>query len=103
MNWTIEKLETQLVDGTLTDVVLTGFWRCSSMQDGIYGTFWSSTKFAPPGDDFTPYDQLTQDQVLGWLWTNGVDQKLVESWVQSQIDVQKNPPVVVLPNPWTKQ
>ena len=103
MNWTIEKLETQLVDGTLTDVVLIGFWRCSSTQDGIYGTVWGSTKFTPPGEDFTPYDQLTQDQVLGWLWPNGVNKTLVESWVQSQIDVQKNPPVVVLPNPWTKQ
>ena len=103
MNWIIEKLETQLVDGTLTDVVLTGFYRCSSTQDSIYGTVWGSIKFTPPGADFTPYDQLTLDQVLNWVWTNGVDKTLVEAWVQSQIDVQKNPPAVVLPNPWTKE
>ena len=103
MNWTIEKLETQLVDGTLADVVLTGFWRCSSTQDGIYGTVWGSTKFAAPGEDLTPYNELTQDQILGWVWTSGVDKNTAESWVQSQIDVQTNPPVVVLPNPWTKQ
>lgn len=100
MNWTIEKLETQPTYGTMTDVVLTAFWRCYSTQDGIYGTVWGSNKLGAPGDDFTPYDQLTMDQVLSWVWANGVDKNLVETWVQSQIDVQKNPPVVVIPNPW---
>ncbi len=103
MNWIIEKLETQLVDGTLTDVVRKAFWRCSITQDGFFGTVWGIAYFPPPVGHFTPYDQLTQEQVLNWVWANGVNKKLVESDIQAQIDVQKNPPVVVLPNPWTKE
>ncbi len=103
MNWIIEKLETQLVNGTLTNVVLKAFWRCSSTQDNFLGTVWGITNFPPPAGVFTPYNELTQEQVLNWVWTNGVNKKLVESDIQSQIDVQKNPPVVVLPNPWTKE
>jgi hypothetical protein len=52
------------------------------------------------GSDFTPYADLTQDQVLGWIWTAGVDKVNVELDLASQIELQVNPPVVVLPLPW---
>jgi hypothetical protein len=44
--------------------------------------------------------QLAQDQVLGWIWANGVDQAVTEAAVQQQIDNQINPPVVTPPLPW---
>jgi len=43
---------------------------------------------------------LTQDQVLGWVWANGVDKTATEAAVQQQIDNQINPPVVSPPLPW---
>lgn len=56
--------------------------------------------FTTIGDPFTPYDQLTQDQVLGWCWANGVDKDAVEAQVSSQLEEMLNPPVVAPPLPW---
>jgi hypothetical protein len=55
---------------------------------------------APTGSSFTPYDQLTENQVLGWIWANGVDKFATESAVATQIANQINPPVVTPPLPW---
>ena len=55
---------------------------------------------APSGSAFTPYADLTQEQVLGWIWANGVDQAATEAAVQSQIDSQISPTVVTPPLPW---
>jgi hypothetical protein len=52
------------------------------------------------GENFTPYNQLTQDQVLGWVWANGVDKAATEAAVEGQIQNQKNPPIVSPKLPW---
>ncbi len=49
---------------------------------------------------FTPYADLTQDQVLGWIWANGVDKDATEAAVAQQIANAKNPPVVSPALPW---
>jgi len=64
------------------------------------GTYYGSCSFAPPTENFTPYDQLTEQQVLDWCFDNGVDQAAIEANVTQQINNQINPPVVVLPLPW---
>jgi hypothetical protein len=43
---------------------------------------------------------LTQEQVLGWCYANGVDKSAIEANVSLQIANQINPPVVSLPLPW---
>jgi len=100
ISWIIERLLTKPVEGTLTDVVITADWRCNGSQDSYSGTCYGSCSFAPPSDSFTPYPDLTQDQVLGWCFANGVDQAAIEANVSLQIQNQINPPVVVLPLPW---
>ena len=100
INWIIERLLVKPTEGTLTDVVITADWRCNG-TDGTYsGTCYGSCSFAPPTEGFTPYPDLTQDQVLGWCYQNGVDQAAIEANVTQQINDQINPPVVVLPLPW---
>ena len=100
ISWIIERLLTKPVEGSLTDVVITADWRCNGSQDSYSGTCYGSCSFAPPTDAFTPYPDLTQDQVLGWCYANGVDQTAIEANVTQQINDQINPPVVVLPLPW---
>jgi hypothetical protein len=43
---------------------------------------------------------LTKDQVLGWIWANGVDKAATEAAVEGQIQNQINPPIVSPPLPW---
>ena len=100
LSWIIERLLVRKVEGTYSDVVITADWRCNGSQDQYSGTCYGSASFAPPTENFTPYDQLTQDQVLGWCYANGVDQSAIEANVTQQINDQINPPVVVLPLPW---
>ena len=100
LNWIIERLLCKPVEGTLTDVVITADWRCNGSQDNYSGTCYGSCSFAPPTGEFTPYPDLTQDQVLGWCFSNGVDQSAIEANVTQQIENQINPPIIAPPLPW---
>ena len=94
--------------GSYTDVVVTANWRCNSVETigtgdeakTYTGTAYGSCSFAPPTGSFTPYEDLTQEQVLGWCYENGVDKTAIEANVTLQIENQINPPVVALPLPW---
>ena len=98
--WLIERLLVKPTEGSLTDVVITADWRCNGSQESFIGTCYGSCSFAPPTGSFTPYKELTQEQVLGWCYANGVDQSAIEANVTAQIANQINPPVVSLPLPW---
>jgi hypothetical protein len=100
INWIIESLLVRKVEGSNTDVVITADWRCNGSQESFSGTCYGSCSFAPPTGSFTPYPDLTQDQVLGWCFANGVDQTAIEANVTAQIQNQIDPPVVSLPLPW---
>ena len=98
--WLIERLLVKPTEGTLTDVVITADWRCNGTDETYSGTCYGSCSFQPPTGSFTPYEDLTQEQVLQWCYENGVDKTAIEANVTLQIENQINPPVVCLPNPW---
>jgi hypothetical protein len=98
--WIIERLLVKPTEGSLVDVVITADWRCNGTQDNYSGTCYGSTSFAPPSGSFTPYDQLTEQQVLDWCFANGVDQSAIEANVSLQIENQINPPIIAPPLPW---
>ena len=100
ISWIIERLLVKPTEGDKTDVVITADWRCNGSQDQYSGTCYGSASFAPPSESFTPYEDLTQDQVLGWCYANGVDQAAIEANVAAQINDQINPPVIAPPLPW---
>jgi hypothetical protein len=101
ITWTITAMDCYPQEDGNTDVVFNVHWTCAG-TDGTYNASVYSTCSvpAPTGSAFTPYDQLTQQQVLGWIWANGVDQAATEAAVQTQLDNQINPPVVTPPLPW---
>ena len=98
--WIIERLLVKPTEGSLTDVVITADWRCNGTQDQYSGTCYGSCSFQPPTGSFTPYDQLTEQQVLNWCYENGVDKTAIEANVTLQIENQINPPVIAPPLPW---
>ena len=98
--WLIERLLCKPLEGSNPDVVITADWRCNGSQDNYSGTCYGSCSFAPPSGSFTPYEDLTEQQVLDWCYENGVDKTAIEANVTAQIENQINPPVVVLPLPW---
>ena len=100
LSWIIERLLVKPTEGSLTDVVITADWRCNGSQDQYSGTCYGSASFAPPSGSFTPYEDLTEAQVLNWCFSNGVDQAAIEANVTQQINDQINPPIIAPPLPW---
>ena len=92
--WTIVQLDRQTSNGFVT----TAHWTASAV-DGEYSASTYSTSSWADGTPTTPYAELTQETVLGWIWSNGVDKEAVEASLQAQIDAQKNP-VTATGVPW---
>jgi len=63
-----------------------------SATDGTYSanTYGTVGYQEQPGETYTPYDQLTEAQVVGWVQTS-LGKDTVEASLQSQIDAQINP------------
>jgi len=82
-------LERKLDDG----FVFTAHWRCTATDGEFSATSYGTAGFTqdPESDSFVPYDQLTEEQVLGWVWNDGVDKDATEAALQSNIDAQMNP------------
>jgi hypothetical protein len=103
MLWTINQLETMNIDGQ-QDVVVISRYTVSDTQNGLYGAVSYGVQLLPPkpGQPFTPYDQITQDQALQWtkeaLGPDGVIAR--EAEVQAIIDAQKIPTPKPQPLPW---
>ena len=100
--WIIEQMQCAPQQDGETDVVVVACWRCNGAFADTYGTVYGSCNFTYTGGAFTPYDQLTQDQVLGWCWSSGVDKDAVQLAVEQQIKDQIAPPIIVLPLPWSE-
>ena len=99
--WTVVQMDAYPeVDGE-QDVVFTVYWTLSG-TDGTYSgsTYGSAGVTVNPDEPFTPYADLTEEQVLGWIWTSGVDKDANEANVAQRIENQINPPVVTPPLPW---
>lgn len=101
ITWVIEWMECKPAEGQYTNVVITAGWRCNGIDGNYAATIYGTSSFAQPGNPFTPYDQLTEQQVLNWCWADGgVNKAEAESNVNVQIQNQINPPVVQFPLPW---
>jgi hypothetical protein len=88
-----------------TDVVFTVHWRLNG-TDGTYnGSVYGSVGVTlDEGASFTPYADLTQAQVIGWVQAALGEEQVTayEANVAQQIESQINPPVVTPPLPWSE-
>jgi hypothetical protein len=86
--WTIPNLERELADGG----VIVAHWRCTA-SDGDYSASSYGTAgftYDASSPDFVPYDELTEADVLAWVWTDGF-KDATEDALQAKIDAEKNP------------
>lgn len=88
-----------------SDVVFQVNWNCTGTAyvggEPVVESLNSITNVSPTqGQPFIPYDQLTQEQVLQWVWDTGPSQAETEANVQTVIDQKVNPPVTTPPLPW---
>lgn len=109
ITWKIDQLERTLPDGT----VVVAHWRVTATEDqyaaGAYGT--CSFQRDENSPEFIPYEDLTEEIVLGWVWATGeaaaaaqpegargprggaggVNKAQIEASLTAQIEAQKAP------------
>jgi len=91
--WKIETLNRQTSDGFVT----AANWRATATDGDYSATAYNICSWSE-GTPTIPYANLTQDEVLGWVWEI-VNKFETETALQAQIDLQKNP-VTAIGVPW---
>lgn len=89
--WPIKTLEYNVEDGG----VIVAHWRCIA-EDGDYtASAYGSASFTPDptSPDFIPYADLTEEDVLSWVWIS-VDKDEVEVRLAAQIEDMKSPQTI---------
>ncbi len=91
ITWKIVNLDRYTSDGLVYCV----HWTASATEasndaEKPYSASIVNTQALERGDSFVNYDTLTQETVLGWLWTK-VDKETVEAALEAQIEAQKTP------------
>lgn len=101
--WTVLQMDCYPQADGETDVVFTVHWSLTG-TDGTYngGVYSSQAVAVDPAAPFTPYADLTEEQVVGWVQAAmGAEQVAAyEANIAQQIADQIDPPVVVPPLPW---
>lgn len=112
ITWKVTNLDCYPKYDQETDVVFTVHWDClgnmtvatgslsgSTYNSRVYGT---TGVMYHSGSNFTPYDQLTEPQVLGWTFESMGDAQKAnyETAASNAIYTQIDPPVVSPPLPW---
>ena len=90
--WSITQLDRLASDGG----VIVAHWTVTSVDGAYSASAYSTASFTPDPDapDFIPYDDLTEEDVLTWVWADGVDKDATEASLAAQIAEQQNPTVL---------
>jgi hypothetical protein len=86
ITWTISQLDRRTSDGFVT----TAHWQAMAV-DGDYSASVYSTCSWSEGQPTIPYADLTEEEVLEWVWASGVDKDATEQSLEERIALQKNP------------
>ena len=90
--WTISQLERTAADGG----VITAHWRCKAVDnsgdESVMTSSYGSCSFEPDtsAEDFIPFDQLTEEIVLGWVY-DVIDKSAMEAIALEKLDKVVNP------------
>jgi hypothetical protein len=93
--WTI----TQCDRLTSDDFITTAHWNATAVDGEYTASIYSTCSWAA-GTPTIPYADVTQEEVLGWCWTSGVDKDATEAALAENIALQKNP-VTATGLPWS--
>lgn len=103
--WTILAMDCKPQVGDLTDYVVVSHWNCSGTDGTFTGSCYSTVSFTvdPEKPNYTPYDELTQEEVIAWTQAALGEEQVAAIYtsIDTQIENQKNPPIVTPPLPWS--
>jgi hypothetical protein len=92
--WTISTLDRETSNG----FVITAHWQATATDGDYTASIYSTCSWAD-GTPVIPYENLTQETVLGWVWET-VPKQATEDALAANIALQKNP-VTATGTPWS--
>jgi len=95
VTWKISTLDREVSNGFVT----TAHWTATAV-DGDYTASTYATVSWAEGTPAIPYANLTEAEVLSWVWES-VDKAATEASLAAQIALLKNP-VKATGTPWTE-
>jgi hypothetical protein len=102
--WKIDGIDGQVQEEGYTDVVYVIHWRVyASQEEATTSVYGSCNVTFTPSDNFIPYEELTEEQVLAWAFDSlGEEGKTkAEQAVVSELENILEPQVVSKPLPWS--
>jgi hypothetical protein len=93
-NWTITETNYQTSD----KFIFQAHWTASAVDGDYTASIYSTCSWAD-GSPTIPYAEVTESEVLQWVWDSGVDKDATEAALAQNIELQKNP-VTATGTPW---
>ena len=85
--WKITQCDRLTDDGYIT----TAHWTATAVDGDYTASIYSTCSFPETEGAMTPYTDVTEAAVLGWIWANGVDKDATEAALANNIAEQKAP------------
>ena len=93
-NWTISTTNYEVSNGFIT----TAHWTASAVDGDYTASIYSTCSWAD-GSPTVPYADVTEAEVVQWVWDSGVSKDATEAALAQNIELQKNP-VTATGTPW---
>ena len=84
--WQVVQMDRQVADGFVTTV----HYNVSAVDGEFTSSTYGTVGFTQEEMEYVPFEQLTQEQVIGWV-QDSLGQATVEEALATQIEAQKNP------------
>ena len=100
-NWKIINTERDIATGG----ILAAWWMCEGVDGDIRRNGNGAVSLTPDSEspDFIPYEDLTEAQILEWVWAvDGIDKSQVEQDLNNLISEIKNP-TLAYGLPWVSE
>ena len=98
VNWNVVSVDTAKV-GEYLDVITMVRWACKAIDGDKVAVWPGATALGAPSGNFTPYDKLTEEAVLGFCFGDGLEKSVIEAKVQDDLERALSAPVSP-PLPW---
>jgi len=86
ITWSISNLDRRTSDGFVT----TAHWTATAVDGEVSASIYATVSWSE-GSPMVPYESLTQEAVLAWVWASGVDKAATEAALADKIAAEKNP------------
>ena len=100
--WIFSAFDCKVSEEGMQDVVTTVHWRYNGTnEDGISAEVYGAQSVGTPTPDaFTPYPELSEEQVIGWM-ESAIDMEAMNANIDSRIEAIIKPVKVTLQAPWS--